>query len=205
MCLPVLARPATSKQTSPRPEGVTFLGGLALILGAILLIAGISFALPFPERWDHGPALIGFWIMLSFGYLGFGQFLPPLFVPIIGIPMIVILATLYFAAADRVLFRTSMGMDPRHNVGIIWSSVEHSPGHHLGSIRFLWYTWADCNSNDTGLSHQSSRSKLLFQTALERFARLSLAVLGEIGFQSLRGRDLPQNRFCWNALHSCCD
>jgi len=98
MGLPVLARPATSKQTSPRPEGVTFLGGLALILGVILLIAGISFALPFPERWDHGPALIGFWIMLSFGYLGFGQFLPPLFVPIIGIPMIVILATLYFAA-----------------------------------------------------------------------------------------------------------
>jgi len=104
MSLPVLAKPVVAKPTPSRPEGVTFLAGLALLAGIMLLIAGITFALPFPDRWDYGPALIGFWIMLSFGYLGFGQFLLALFVPIIGIPMIVILATLYFAAGIGVFW-----------------------------------------------------------------------------------------------------
>jgi hypothetical protein len=94
----MLAKPVVANRTLPRPEGVTFLGGLALMAGVVLLISGISFALPFADRWDYGPALIGFLIMVSFGYFGFGQFLPALFVPIIGIPMIVIFATLYFAA-----------------------------------------------------------------------------------------------------------
>jgi hypothetical protein len=95
--LPVLAKPVVSKPTSPRPDGITFLGGLAFLAGIVLLIAAITFALPNPDGYANGPALIGVWIMLSFGYFGFGQFLPALFAPI-GIPIIVILAILYFAA-----------------------------------------------------------------------------------------------------------
>jgi hypothetical protein len=94
----VLPKPVVAKRTRPRPEGITFLGGLALLSGIMLLIAGITFALPFPGRWDYGPALIGFWIVLGFGYAGFAQFLPTMFVPIIGIPMIVSLGILYLTA-----------------------------------------------------------------------------------------------------------
>jgi hypothetical protein len=93
----VLAKPVVSKPTPPRPDGITFLGGLALLAGIVLLIAGITFTLPYPDGWANGPALIGVWIMLSFGYFGFGQFLPALSAPI-SILIIVILATLYFAA-----------------------------------------------------------------------------------------------------------
>jgi len=95
---PLLAKPEVAKVTPPRPEGITFLCGLALLAGIVLLIAGITFALPYPDGWANGPALIGAWIMLSFGYFGFGQFLPALFVSIVGIPMIIILSILYFAA-----------------------------------------------------------------------------------------------------------
>jgi hypothetical protein len=86
-----------AEPTPPRPDGITFLGGLALLAGIVLLIAGITFTLPYPDGWDNGPALIGVWIMLSFGYFAFGQFLPALSAPI-NILIIVILATLYFAA-----------------------------------------------------------------------------------------------------------
>jgi hypothetical protein len=92
----LLAKPEVAKPTPLRPEGITFLGGLALLAGITLLIAGITFAIPFTGRWDYGPALIGFWIVLAFGYGGFGQFLPTLFAPI-DIPLIVILGILYLA------------------------------------------------------------------------------------------------------------
>ena len=93
----MLSKLGVSKPTSHRPEGITFLGGLAFLAGIMLLIAGITFALPYPDGYADGPALIGVWIMLSFGYFGFGQFVPALFAPI-GIPIIVILAILYLAA-----------------------------------------------------------------------------------------------------------
>jgi len=93
MSLPVLAKPAVAESTPPRPEGVTFLGGIALLAGIMLLFAGISLAIPHYPRWDYGPGLIGFWIILCFGYVGFGQFLPTLF-----LAMIVMLAILYLAA-----------------------------------------------------------------------------------------------------------
>jgi hypothetical protein len=93
----VLAKPVVSKPTTPRPDGVTFLGGIGLLAGIVLLVAAITFALPYPDGWDNGPGLIGVWIMLCFGYFGFGQFVPALFAPI-GIPIIVILAILYLAA-----------------------------------------------------------------------------------------------------------
>jgi hypothetical protein len=64
----------------------------------MLLIAGITFALPYTDRWDYGPALLGFWIVLAFGYVGFAQFLPAVFVPPIGIPIVVVLAILYLVA-----------------------------------------------------------------------------------------------------------
>jgi hypothetical protein len=86
-----------SKPTSPRPDGIMFLGGLAFLAGIVLLVAAITFALPYPDGYANGPALIGVWIMLSFGYFGFGQFLPGLAAPI-RIPIIVILAILYLAA-----------------------------------------------------------------------------------------------------------
>jgi hypothetical protein len=95
--LPMLAKLVVSKPTSPRPDGITFLGGVAFVAGVVLLIAAIAFALPYPDGWANGPALIGVWIMLSFGYFGFGQFLPGLFARI-RIPIIVILAILYLAA-----------------------------------------------------------------------------------------------------------
>jgi hypothetical protein len=94
----VLAKSVVAKHTPPRPEAITFLGGFALLAGIMLLIAGITFALPFPGRWDYGPAFFGAWIVFVFGYFGFAQFLPPLFIPSIGIPIIVFLAILYFAA-----------------------------------------------------------------------------------------------------------
>ncbi len=93
----MLAKLVVSKPTSARPDGITFLGGLAFLAGIVLLIAAITFALPYPDGWANGPALIGVWIMLSFGYFGFGQFSPALFASI-GIPIIVILAILYLAA-----------------------------------------------------------------------------------------------------------
>jgi hypothetical protein len=95
--LPVLAKPVVSKPYSPRPDGITFLGGLAFLAGIVLLVAAITFALPYPDGWANGPALIGVLIVLSFGYFGFGQFLPALFAPI-GIPIILLLAVLYLAA-----------------------------------------------------------------------------------------------------------
>jgi hypothetical protein len=95
MGLLLLAKPEVGRLTPPRPDGVTFLGCFALIAGVALVIAGTTFALPYPDGWDNGPALIGVWIMLCFGYFGFGQFLPALFAPI-GIPIIVVLAILYF-------------------------------------------------------------------------------------------------------------
>jgi hypothetical protein len=100
----VLAKPVVSKPTTPRPDGITFLGGIALLAGIVLLVAAITFALPFPGRWVDGPALIGVWIMLCFGYFGFGQFVPALFAPI-GIPIIVILAILYFVAGIGFFMR----------------------------------------------------------------------------------------------------
>jgi hypothetical protein len=165
MILPMSAKIVGSKPTSPRPDGIMFLGGLAFLAGIVLLVAAITFALPYSDGFANGPALIGVWIMLSFGYFGFGQFLPGLAAPN-GIPIIVILAILYLAAGIGFFTRRRWGMDPRHNVGIIWSSVEHSSSHHLVLVRFPWYTWADCDSNDTGLSHDTSRQELLFQTLL---------------------------------------
>src|SRR5438093_4919297 len=93
MSLPLLAKPEVAEPTPPRPEGITVLGGFALLAGIMLLFAGISLALPFYPRWDYGPGLIGFWIILGFGHVGFSQFLPTMFLPVI-----VMLAILYLAA-----------------------------------------------------------------------------------------------------------
>jgi len=93
MSLPVLVKPVVKKPTPPRSDGITFLGGIAFLAGIMLLFAGISLALPWYPRWDYGPGLIGFWIMLGFGYVGFVQFLPTMW-----FTMIVILAILYLAA-----------------------------------------------------------------------------------------------------------
>jgi hypothetical protein len=105
MGLPVLAQPVVAERTSSRPEGITILGGFAFLAGIMLLIAVITFALPFSGRWDYGPAFIGAWIILGFGYAPFGQFLPPIIgyagfgqvLPTIWFTIIVILATLYLA------------------------------------------------------------------------------------------------------------
>jgi len=100
-----LAKPVVSKPTTPRPDGITFLGGIALLAGIVLLVAAITFTLPYPDGWDNGPGLFGVWIMLCFGYFGFGQFVPALLRPI-GIPIIVILAILamlYLAAGIGLL------------------------------------------------------------------------------------------------------
>ncbi len=59
----------------------------------MLLFAGISLAIPWYPRWDYGPGLIGFGIILCFGYVGFGQFLPSMF-----LTNIVILAILYLSS-----------------------------------------------------------------------------------------------------------
>src|SRR5437773_9620941 len=93
MSLPMVAKPVVAKPTPPRPEGITLLGGIALLAGIMLLFAGISLAIPWYPRWDYGPGLIGFGIILSFGYVGFGQFLPSMF-----LTNIVILAILYLVA-----------------------------------------------------------------------------------------------------------
>jgi len=96
MSLPVLANPVITKPTPLRPDGVTFLGGLALLAGALLLFAVISLAIPWTPRWVDGPGLFGFWIILSFGYVGFVgvvQFLPTMW-----FAMIVMLGILYLAA-----------------------------------------------------------------------------------------------------------
>ena len=89
----MVAKPVVAKPTPPRPDGITFLGGIALLAGIMLLFAGISLAIPWYPRWDYGPGLIGFGIILCFGYVGFGQFLPSMF-----LTNIVILAVLYLAA-----------------------------------------------------------------------------------------------------------
>lgn len=89
----LLSKSEVAKPTPPRPEEITVLGRFALLAGIMLLFAGISLSLPFYPRWDYGPGLIGFWIILGFGYLGLLQFFPTLF-----LPMIVMLAILYFAA-----------------------------------------------------------------------------------------------------------
>ena len=57
------------------------------------MFAGIVLAVPSQSRLDYGPGLIGFWIMLGFGYVGFAQYLPTMYVAII-----VVLAILYLAA-----------------------------------------------------------------------------------------------------------
>src|SRR2546426_5306298 len=93
MSLPVLAKPVVAKPTSPRPDGITFLGGIALLAGIMLLFAGISLAIPWYPNWTYGPGLVGFWIILCFGYAGFGQFSPTPFLAVI-----VMLAILYLAA-----------------------------------------------------------------------------------------------------------
>jgi len=93
MSLPVLAKPVVSKPTPPRPGGITVLGGFALLAGIMLLFAAIVLALPL-GRWDYGPGLMGAWIVLGFGYVGFAQFLPTMF----AFTMIVMLAILYLAA-----------------------------------------------------------------------------------------------------------
>ena len=93
MSLPVLTKPVVAKRTPPGPEVITVLGGFALLAGIMLMFAGIVLAVPSHSRWDYGPGLIGFWIMLGFGYVGFAQYLPRLYVA-----MIVVLAILYLAA-----------------------------------------------------------------------------------------------------------
>jgi len=105
MSIPVLAKPVVAKPIPPRPDGVTFLGGLALLAGIMLLFAGISLTIPWYPRWDYGPGLVGDGIILMFGYVGAAQFLPTMFgyvgaaqVPTTWFIMIVILAILYLAA-----------------------------------------------------------------------------------------------------------
>ena len=93
MSLPVLTKPVVAKRTPPGPEVITVLGGFALLAGIMLMFAGIVLAVPSHSRWDYGPGLIGFWIMLGFGYVGFAQYLPRMYVA-----MIVVLAILYLAA-----------------------------------------------------------------------------------------------------------
>ena len=93
MSLPVLAKAVIAKPTSPRPDGIRFLGGIALLAGIMLLFAVISLGIPYYPNWTYGPGLIGAWIILCFGYVGFGQFLPAL-----SLAMIVMLAILYLAA-----------------------------------------------------------------------------------------------------------
>jgi len=93
MSLPVLTKPVVAKRTPPGPEVITILGGFALLAGIMLMFAGIVLAVPSHSRWDYGPGLIGFWIMLGFGYVGFAQYLPRMYVA-----MIVVLAILYLAA-----------------------------------------------------------------------------------------------------------
>jgi len=92
MSLPVLAKSVVAKLTPPRPSGITFLGGLALLAGIMLLFAVISLAIPAYPNWTYGPGLIGAWIIMCFGYAGW--FLPTM----LGVTMIVILAILYLAA-----------------------------------------------------------------------------------------------------------
>jgi len=93
MSLPVSTKPVVAKRTPPGPEVITVLGGFALLAGIMLMFAGIVLAVPSHSRWDYGPGLIGFWIMLGFGYVGFAQYLPRMYVA-----MIVVLAILYLAA-----------------------------------------------------------------------------------------------------------
>ena len=94
MSLPVLAKPVVAKPIPPRPDGITFLGGITLLAGIILLISVTSLAIPAYPNWAYGPGLIGAWIILCFGYAGFGGFLPTM----LGVTMIVMLAILYLAA-----------------------------------------------------------------------------------------------------------
>ena len=88
-----MTKPVVAKRTPPGPEVITVLGGFALLAGIMLMFAGIVLAVPSHSRWDYGPGLIGFWIMLGFGYVGFAQYLPRMYVA-----MIVVLAILYLAA-----------------------------------------------------------------------------------------------------------
>jgi len=93
MRLPVLTKPAVAKRTTPRPDVITVLGGSAFLAGILLMFAGIVLAVPSYSRWDYGPGLIGFWIMLGFGYVGFAQYLPAVY-----LAMMVVLGILYLAA-----------------------------------------------------------------------------------------------------------
>ena len=99
----MLAKPVVPKPTPPRPDGITFLGSIALLAGIMLLFAVISLGIPAYPNWTYGPGLIEAWIILCFGYVGFGQFLPTLFsfglfLPTLSLAMIVMLAILYLAA-----------------------------------------------------------------------------------------------------------
>ncbi len=90
----MLAKPVVAKPTLPRPDGITFLGGLALLAGTLLLFAVISFDIPAYPNWTYGPGLIGAWIIVCFGYAVFGGFYPTM----LGVTVIVMLAILYLAA-----------------------------------------------------------------------------------------------------------
>jgi len=94
MSLSLLGKSVIAERTPSRPDGITLLVGLALLAGIMLLIAGITLGLPYTDGLANGPALIGVWIVLSFGYFGLGQFLPTMW----WITMIVTLAILYLAA-----------------------------------------------------------------------------------------------------------
>jgi len=152
MSIPVLAKTVVTKPTPRRPDGITFLSGIALLGGIMLLFAGISLAIPWYPNWTYGP--------------GPGWVLDYPMFRICRLRAVLTHAVprrdrdardSISGCRDRSLFGTPMGVDPRHNIGFSWSSVEHSPNHHIGSIRFPCYTWANCNSIDIDLSHDPSR------------------------------------------------
>jgi hypothetical protein len=104
----------------------------------VLLVAAITFALPYPDGWANGPALIGVWIVLSFGYFGFGQFLPALFAPI-GIPVIVLLAVLYLAAGIGLFSGRRWAWpsaQPWHYLE--WRRAFFKPSHFLFTISLVY-------------------------------------------------------------------
>ena len=71
------------------------------------MFAGIVLAVPSHSRWDYGPGLIGFWIMLGFGYVGFAQYLPRMYVAMIvvlaGVPTSFGASTYYYQQQSTTL------------------------------------------------------------------------------------------------------